>query len=161
MARPKPLLSVQRQFWQLVAQGVQTDAACECLGLGANTGRRWFRHAGGMPPLSLLEPTGRFLTLFEREEIALGLASGQGIRAIARHVGRSPSTVSREIARNHSAVPRQWEDRATLAQAKSEARARRPQVAKLTANPQLRARVQAGLRLRWSPRQIAERFALR
>ena len=161
MARPKPLRSVQRQFWRLIAEGVQTDAACERLDLGTSTGLRWFSDAGGMARLSLLEPTGRFLTLFEREEIALGLASGQGVRAIARCLGRSPSTVSREVARNHSAAPRQWEYRATLAQAKSEARAGRPQVAKLAANPALRVRVQAGLRLRWSPRQIAARFALR
>jgi len=114
-----------------------------------------------MAPLSLVEPTGHFLSLAEREEIALGLASGTGIRAIARIIGRSPSTVSREIARNHSEAHRLWVYRATLAQAKSEARASRPQVAKLAANPQLRARVQAGLRLRWSPRQIAARFVLR
>jgi IS30 family transposase len=111
--------------------------------------------------MSLVEPTGRYLTLSEREEIALGLASGKGVREIARLVGRSPSTVSREIARNHSAPHQRWTYRGTWAQWKAESRARRPQVAKLVANPQLRARVQAGLRLRWSPRQISERFALR
>jgi IS30 family transposase len=111
--------------------------------------------------MSLVEPTGRFLTLAEREEIALGLASGKGIRAIARNIGRSPSTVSREIARNHSAPHWTWTYRGTWAQRKSDQRARRPQVAKLAANPKLRARVQAGLRLRWSPRQISMRFALR
>ena len=161
MARPKALRSVQRQFWRLIAQGVQSDAAGARLGLGCGTAKKWFRDAGGMPPLSLTPPTGRFLTLPEREEIALGLASGKGIRAIARLIERSPSTVSREIARNHSDAHRLWAYRATLAQAKSEARASRPQVAKLAANPQLRSRVQAGLRLRWSPRQIAARFALR
>ena len=57
---------MQRQFWRLIAEGVQTDSACERLDLGTSTGRRWFSDAGGMTPLSLLEPTGRFLTLFER-----------------------------------------------------------------------------------------------
>ena len=164
MGRPKPLRSVQRQFWSLVAQGVTTAAACEALDVSKRAGTLWFRDAGGMPPLSLAPPSGRFLTLPEREEIALGLASGKGIRAIAALIDRSPSTVSREVRRNR---PRPGHDharesyRCILAQAKSEERASRPQVAKLAANPQLRARVQAGLRLRWSPRQIAARFALR
>jgi IS30 family transposase len=160
MARPKPLRSVQRQFWRLIAEGVQTDAACERLDLGTSTGRRWFSDAGGMTPLSLLEPTGRFLTLFEREEIALGLASGQGVRAIARCLGRSPSTVSREVARNHTAVPRQWEYRATLAQVRSS----RPPAPGRQAGRQPGTSGKGagwGLRLRWSPRQIAARFALR
>lgn len=164
MGRPEPLRSVQRQFWRVVAQGGTTAAASESVAVSRRAGSLWFRKAGGMPPLSLVEPTGRFLNLAEREEIALALASGAGIRQIAARVGRSPSTISREVRRNR---PRpESEDyhesyRCVLAQAKSEERARRPQVAKLAANPQLRARVQAGLRLRWSPRQIAARFALR
>ena len=164
MGRPKPLRSVQRQFWSLVAQGVTTAAACEALDVSKRAGTLWFRDAGGMPPLSLAPPSGRFLTLPEREEIALGLASGKGIRAIAALIDRSPSTVSREVRRNR---PRPGQDharesyRCILAQAKSEERASRPQVARLAANAQLQARVQAGLRLRWSPRQISARFALR
>jgi IS30 family transposase len=155
------VLSVRRQFWRLVAQGASSAAAAELLGVKAGTGKQWFRDGGGMPPMSLVEPTGRFLTLTEREEIALGLASGKGVREIARLIDRSPSTVSREIARNHSSPHRRWAYQATWAQLKADHRARRPQVAKLVANPKLRARVQAGLRLRWSPAQITERFALR
>jgi len=164
MGRPQPLRSVQRQFWLLIAQGVTTAAACDALNVSERAGSMWFRDAGGMPPLSLAPPSGRFLSLGEREEIALGLASGKGIRAIAVLIDRSPSTVSREVRRNR---PRPGQEhghqiyRCVLAQAKSEERARRPQVAKLAANPQLRTRVQAGLRLRWSPRQISARFALR
>ena len=162
MGRPKPLRSVQRQFWLLISQGLTTAAAAEASGVSERAGSMWFRDAGGMPPLSLSVPSGRFLTLGEREEIAHGLASGKGIRAIAAVIGRAPSTVSREIARNvATGADRRGDYRCVLAQAKSEERARRPQVAKLAANAQLRARVQAGLRLRWSPRQIAARFALR
>ena len=141
---PQSVRSQHRQFWRLVAQGMSTAEAAQSLGVRAGTGVRWFRDAGGMPPMSLVEPTGRFLTLSEREEIALGLASGQGVRAIARLIGRAPSTVSREIARNHSAPHRRWTYQASWAQLKSDARGRRPQVAKLAANPPLRARVQAG-----------------
>jgi transposase, IS30 family len=158
---PHSVLPVRRQFWRLVAQGSSSAASAELLGVKIGTGKQWFRDGGGMPPMSLVEPTGRFLTLTEREEIALGLASGKGVREIARLIDRSPSTVSREIARNHSSPHRRWAYRATWAQRKADHRARRPHVAKLVANPKLRARVQAGLRLRWSPAQITERFALR
>ena len=44
------------------------------------SGSRWFRHAGGMPPLSLAEPTGRYLSFHEREELALLKAQGLGVR---------------------------------------------------------------------------------
>ena len=64
------------------------------------SGSRWFRHAGGMPPLSLDEPTGRYLSFAEREEIALLRAQGVGVREIARRIGRDPGTISRELRRN-------------------------------------------------------------
>ena len=110
-----------------------------------------------MTPLSLGEPSGRFLSLSEREEIAVGLAAGRSLRAIARDLGRAPSTVSREVRRNRE---ENWTRRyrATLAQAKAEARGQRPKPAKLAGCPRLREWVQAGLRHRWSPQQIAARL---
>jgi len=131
---------VQRKFWRLVADGVSTAAACELLGVRGGTGMQWFRDAGGMPPMSLLEPTGRFLTLFEREEIAVGPASGKGIRAIAMLIERSPSTV---IRRSPAIAPRPADGGPTGRRWLRPAPrlGRRPQVAKLAANPVLRARV--------------------
>ncbi|SFU08620.1 hypothetical protein SAMN05660657_05545 [Geodermatophilus amargosae] len=84
--RPMPARHVERAFWRLIAQGTRTkDAALE-VGVSWPVGSRWFRHAGGMPPLGLAEPTGRYLSFHEREELALPEAQGLGVRAIARRL---------------------------------------------------------------------------
>src|SRR5699024_10924558 len=70
------------------------------VGVSVPVGTRWFRHAGGMPPISLDEPTGRYLSFEEREEIALLRAKQVGVREIARRTGRDPGTISRELRRN-------------------------------------------------------------
>ncbi len=117
-----------------------------------------------MPTLDLAEPAGRYLSLAEREEIAVGLAAREGVRSIARRLGRSPSTVSREVRRNcpdngHGGLLRD-RYRATAAQARADRRARRPKTSKLVAHPPLREFVQARLggAERWSPEQIARRL---
>ncbi len=110
-----------------------------------------------MPPVETSEPSGRFLSLSEREEIAVGVAAGQSAAQIALHLGRAPSTVSRELAswsRTHPDRPY----RAVAAQQDAEARGARPKPFKLAHQP-LRERVQADLERRWSPRQIALRLA--
>ncbi len=111
-----------------------------------------------MSPVSLAEPSGRYLTLLEREEIALGLASGRSVRQIAGMLGRSPSTVSREVRRNtaHGDRPRRYQ--AVAAQVAAERRARRPKPTKLAGHPRLRAWVQDRLAKRWSPEEIACRL---
>jgi len=68
--RPEPSRAVQREFWRLIATGVSTADASVGVGVSVPVGTRWFRHAGGMPPLSLADPTGRSLCFAEREEIA-------------------------------------------------------------------------------------------
>ena len=98
--RPEPSRAVQREFWRLIASGVTTVEAAESVGVSWPVGARWFRHAGGMPPLSLAEPTGRYLSFAEREEIGLLRAQGAGVREIARRLGRDPGTISRELRRN-------------------------------------------------------------
>jgi len=67
--RPEPSRAVQRQFWRLIATGVNTAEAALAVGVSVPVGSRWFRHAGGMPPISLAEPTGRYVTFAEREEM--------------------------------------------------------------------------------------------
>ena len=112
-----------------------------------------------MPPMSLAEPRGRYLSFAEREEIALDRAAGLGVRAIARRLGRSPSTISREIARGCLNRRPRGRYRASLAQARAEARARRPKPAKLVLHRRLREWVADKLeRLQWSPEQIARRL---
>ncbi len=91
------------------------------------------------------------LTLSEREEISRGIAAHRSARSMARLLGHSPSTVSREISRN-GGYDRY---RAALADEKAWARARRPKRCKLANSPRLRQAVASKLRLNWSPQQIA------
>jgi len=99
----------------------------------------------GMPPLSLIEPSGRYLGFAEREEIALLRAQGKGVRQIAGLIGRDPSTISRELRRNAATRPDNRGYRASTAQWKAEKAARRPKTAKMVANPRLREYVQRRL----------------
>lgn len=91
------------------------------------------------------------LSLAEREEISRGVAAGLSYRAIAASLGRSPSTVSREVARNKGR--RRY--RAADADDRAYRRARRGQRCKLAKNPPLRNYVAARLGEDWSPEQIA------
>lgn len=93
--RPMPARHVEREFWRLIAQGKRTEDAAREVGVSWPVGSRWFRHAGGMPPLSLAEPTGRYLSFHEREELALLKVQGLGVRVIARELQRDPGTISR------------------------------------------------------------------
>ncbi|AZQ78145.1 IS30 family transposase [Flaviflexus ciconiae] len=98
-----------------------------------------------MPPISLAEPTGRFLSFEEREEIALLRAKDKGVREIARELGRDPGTISRELRRNAATRSGKQEYRALVAQWKAQQAARRPKAAKLVTNDQLREYVQERL----------------
>ena len=115
------------------------------VGVSQAVGSRWFRHGGGMPPFDLQPLSGRYLSFAEREEIALVRAQGAGVRELARRLGRSPSTISRELRRNAATRGGKLDYRASVAQWKAELMARRPKTAKLVANPRLRDYVQQGL----------------
>ncbi|MFL6097615.1 MAG: IS30 family transposase, partial [Blastococcus sp.] len=176
---------IERRFWRLIAEGLPTARAAVAVGVSANTGERWFRDGGGMKPMPLTEASGRYLTLGERETIDLCWAEGWTQADIARELGRAPSTVSRELARNKleglarkpplpdgqrrrpGPVPAgqgpgrrpPLRYRAAPAQAKSEGRGRRPKPSKLALDPRLRAWVQDKLEnLQWSPEQISRRL---
>ena len=95
--------------------------------------------------MSLSPPSGRYLSFEEREELALYRAQGLGVRDIAGRLGRSASTISRELRRNASARGGTLSYRASTAQWKAERAARRPKVAKLAQNPALRAYVEERL----------------
>lgn len=110
----------------------------------------------------LLAPTGgirppvrkrsrRAMTLAEREEISRGLVARLSIRTIAADLGRAPSTVSREIARNGGA----GRYRAVQADAATWDRACRPKPCKLSGNRALGRITEIKLRMKWSPQQIA------
>ena len=91
------------------------------------------------------------LTLSEREEISRGIVAQRSVRSMALLLGRSPSTVSREVRRN-GGYDRY---RAATADARAWARAHRPKRCKLAKHPPLRRAVARKLRLNWSPEQIA------
>ncbi len=131
-----------RLFWEQIATGITSEKAAEAVGVSQAVGTRWFRHNGGMP-LSILSPvSGRYLSFAEREEIGLLSCRGAGVREIARLIGRSASTVSRELTRNAATRGGRLEYRASVAQWKAELVAKRPKPSKLAINERLHDYVQ-------------------
>ncbi|MCK5438290.1 MAG: IS30 family transposase [Gemmatimonadetes bacterium] len=130
------------RFWEAIAIGLSSEDAAGEAGVSPAVGSRWFREAGGMPPLDLAPVSGRYLSFNEREEIAILNAQDVGVREIARRLGRSPSTISRELRRNASTRSNELAYRASTAQWHAERRASRPKVSKLAANDRLREYVQ-------------------
>ena len=109
--RPPVLHRAERYpFWRAIAQGQSSEDAAATAGVSPAVGNRWFRQCGGMPPSNLApsaaKPTGRYLDFAEREQIALACGRGEGVREIARQLGRSPSTISRELRRNAAMLQR-------------------------------------------------------
>jgi IS30 family transposase len=143
--RPDLPRHFERAFWRRIAEGMTSEAAAFAVGVSAPVGTRWFRHGGGMPPMSLAEPTGRYLSADEREDISLFKAKGLGVRAIARELHRDPGTISRELRRNAATRGHTPDYRASVAQWKAEQAAKRPKPAKLVTNPRLRDYVQQRL----------------
>src|SRR5688500_11320089 len=106
--------------------------------------------AGGLRPRARRR-AARHLSAAEREEISRGVARGEGVRALARRLGRPASTVSREV-RRHGGRARY---RAGAADAAARDNARRPKRCRLAAARRLRRAVERKLRRDWSPQQIA------
>lgn len=172
--------SRRRPFWQAIAKGCSSDDAARLAGVSQAVGTRWFRECGGMPPshlaVSAPEPTGRYLSFGEREEIALARARGEGVREIARQLERAPSTISRELRRNVVTRSGGFQYRAMTAQWHADRSARRPKPVKMQVNPTPRAYVQdrlagniatlgggtiAGPRVRWNGRRHGRRQSRR
>lgn len=139
--RPSTRREIERLFWGEIAKGLTSEDAAVAVGAAPAVGTRWFRHAGGMPQINLTV-SGRYLSFAEREEIALLRVQGAGVREIAGRLGRSPSTISRELRRNAATRGARLEYRASVAQWKADLVARRPKEAKLAANERLREYVQ-------------------
>jgi len=109
-------------------------------------------------PASKIPIAARRPSFQEREEISCRRAAGDGVRAIARVLGRSPSTVSRELRRG--TVRRKSGYRASVAQALADQRARRPKARMLAFDDRLREHVQNRLHAKDSPEQISRRLVL-
>jgi transposase-like protein len=146
--------AIQPSWTALQAGEFVADAAAR-VGTHRTQARRWIAACGGVRLRRGRNLKGRCVTFAEREEIALARARGETIRVIARRLGRSPSTISRQLRRN--ADRRDGGYRATTAHALAHERASRPEPAKLAVNLPLRAIVQDDLRRRFSPEQIAGR----
>ncbi|MFD7451783.1 IS30 family transposase [Kitasatospora sp. NPDC059827] len=140
--RPPVRRDVERAFWLKIAEGLTSEDAALACGVSGPVGSRWFRDRGGMPSIRLSPLSGRYLSFAEREEISLLRAQDTGVREIARRLGRSPSTISRELRRNVATRCGQLDYRASIAQWKAELAARRPKTAKLATDERLREYVQ-------------------
>lgn len=137
--------NAKRAFWERIAEGLSSEDAALASDVSKPLGTRWFREAGGMAPGNLAPQSRRYLSFAEREELALLRVQGYGVREIARYLGRSPSTVSRELRRNAATRSGMLAYRATVAQWKAERAAKRPKTAKLARNDRLQAYVQSRL----------------
>jgi IS30 family transposase len=141
-----------RGIRQIVGGRVYADGRLTMYGTTmprVTTGRPVYIHGDRVDLAALERPLSpRFLSLHEREQIHGLQAKGASIRSIARTLGRSPSTVSRELKRNTSPrlgyLPYDAHRRAA-------ARRPRPKQQKLLAPGPLRTFVLDGLAERWSP----------
>ncbi|MFD8869163.1 IS30 family transposase [Streptomyces sp. NPDC059590] len=151
--------------------GFSNADACERVGVNPRTGREWRNgrpegrkkrpRTAARPVRALPDRSGRsrYLNEDERIHIADRLREKVPIRAIAAELGRSPSTVSREIRRNGMPVrvgSAQWAYRPYAAQSGADARRPRPKPGRIGQNPELRDFIQDRLDLRWSPEQICQ-----
>jgi transposase-like protein len=91
-------------FGAAIARGASSEDAARGIGVSPAVGSRWFRNAGDMAPNLPPAVSGRYLSYAEREDIAIWHAQKAGVREIARRLGRSPSTVSRELRRNREYI---------------------------------------------------------
>ena len=157
----KELIDKQVRFWVLMSEGSMLQAAGDAVGVNRGTGRHWRQATGGQVPRQKPEPSGRYLSLEERLAIADLQLAGAGVRAIALQIGRSPSTVSRELARNGPDPGGRARGRYApyAAQKRAELRAPRPKASKFD-NLELASLVQAKLCAGWSPEQISDHLAV-
>jgi transposase, IS30 family len=149
--RPGLPREAEAGFWDGVRAGLGVGEAAVAAGVSSSQAGRWFQRAGGVKGNGACRVSGRYLSVAEREEIAVGVAGGFSCREIARRLGRAASTVSREVCRNGM----RGRYRALAAQAQAQGRARRPKTARLAGNARLRDWVVARLAERWSPEQIS------
>jgi IS30 family transposase len=145
----------RQTIWDMREAGVPVKRIARHLGRQNVSLRKFIADAGGKRPTARQRSELR-LSLEEREEISRGLAAGDSIRAIAEALGRSPSTVCREVNANGG----RKKYRALVADRGACRRALRPKRAKLAECRRLRRVVERKLEAKWSPQQISAWLAL-
>ena len=145
----------RQTIWDMREAGVPVKRIAKHLGRQNVSLRKFLADAGGKRPTARQRSELR-LSLEEREEISRGLAAGDSIRAIAEALGRSPSTVCREV--NANGGRRKY--RALVADRAASRNALRPKRAKLAECRRLRGVVERKLEATWSPQQISAWLAL-
>ena len=138
----------------LYASGMPLEDLPAVVGRNLRSVQRVLAASGGMPPRVVARSPLR-LSIAEREEISRGLTAGASYRAIARRLGRAPSTVMREVCalRRGRRGYRAWR-----AELRRDRAARRPRTARLARDGRLGRLVEGYLEQRWSPQQIAARL---
>jgi len=169
-------LDRRQAFLDLVAAGMGTNQACRVVGVDRKTGYEW-RHPGWRrvkrdrarqrrrvqqeqerAAVAAREAarSPRYLSQRERIVIADQVRAGLSVRAVAARLGRSPSTISRELRRNQDPDTGDYHPHA--AQQHADRRRPRPKTSRLAADPRLHAVVQTMLDGRYSPQQISRRL---
>ncbi len=163
-----PQVEKRELFGRLIAQGFSNSEACRVVGINRRTGKRW-RHGRSITTrdgrtlhyapvvgtgAGRREISPRYLSEDERARIADLRRAGAGVRAIAARLGRSPSTVSRELRRNRD--PGSGQYRPFTAHKLAARRRARPRAGKIARDQALRQFVQDCLHKRWSPEQISQ-----
>jgi len=160
----RALTEKQDRFVRLIAHGVSNGEACRLVGINRRTGTRWrlgrtIANTAGeavhYPPVHIAAPRTRhprYLSLDERMLIADLRREQRTVREIARELGRSPATVSRELRRNVDDRGRYLPRSADLAATE---RVARPRARRVTVDAELRAVVVDLLGKRWSPEQVS------
>ncbi len=157
MARRAPRSDVHARdtrHWQLMRSGLANTAACMILGVNRRTGgriRARYRQQSAAPARPIA-PSGRYLPLRERLQIAGLLRLNYSMCRIAVELGRSPSTIKRELDRHRDDQGRYLPQSADHA---AHVQRRRPRPHKLNAGPALRRLVQRKLNRCWSPDEIS------
>jgi IS30 family transposase len=137
-------------MWERWQKGESLQHIAQLFDRNHSSVQRILAETGGIRPAQR-HRSGLALTLVEREEISRALVAGHSMRSIAAQLGRAPSTISREIARNGG----QEGYRASQADQLAWDRAQRLKVCKLVENRVLAHIVAGKLQMWWSPEQIA------
>jgi IS30 family transposase len=155
-ARARRAAERERRLLGLLAAGLNPGQAARAAGVSASSAYALNARIGGVhrPPEATY--SARYLDRDERYEVARLREAGLSVRKVAARLGRAPSTVSRELARN--ADPRTGRYLPERAHQMAWRRQRRPKPSKLSRSPALRAAVQGMLKRRYSPEQASGRL---